>query len=124
MNLAVQRSLFATCALPGCSNPVSSWGEACPDCVSAFAGFLRPAGDDQPALTEQDLVDRDGDVAQARDCQRAIAAGAALGTTAAVNEARDQPDRRRNQTCWLCEQRRTCCRMPQGWECDACRQVS
>lgn len=111
-----QGSLFATCALPGCGNPVTWWGEACGDCVAAFGGYLRPAAGDDPVLTENDLVDRDRAVVQAQVCQQVIAAGA---TTAAA-EARDEPIRRRNQTCWLCEQRRTCSQMPQGWECDEC----
>jgi hypothetical protein len=34
-----------------------------------------------------------------------------------------QTERKQNQTCWLCEQRRTCTQADHGWECDDCRQV-
>lgn len=29
---------------------------------------------------------------------------------------------RRNQRCWLCEDRRTCTLTPQGWECANCHE--
>ena len=122
-----QGSLFATCALPGCGNPVTWWGETCTDRVAAFGGYLRPAAEGEPALTEHDLIDRDQAAAQAQARQQMIATGATTATaadaTATAFAARDEPTRRRNQTCWLCEQRRSCTQMPQGWECDECRDV-
>ena len=115
----MQGSLFATCALPGCGNPVAGWGDICADCVAAFSGYLQLAAEDQPALTEHDLAERDRAVADAQAGQRVIAAGS---TNVHVATA-DGPLRRRNQRCWLCESRRTCSQMPQGWECDDCRDV-
>ena len=32
-------------------------------------------------------------------------------------------ERRQNQLCWLCENRRTCTKQANGWECDDCLKV-
>lgn len=34
------------------------------------------------------------------------------------------PETRRNQRCWICEERHTCTRTPQGWECPTCRTIT
>ena len=114
---AAQPSLFAMCALPGCNSPVVSWGEVCGGCQVDFSGFLRPARADQPAPTEQDLAQRDTEVAAAHARQHQL--------TAAGSSSRrdDLVERRANQRCWLCEERRTCARMPAGWDCDHCRAI-
>lgn len=31
-----------SCVLPGCLTPVTAWGDACSDCVSAFGPMLQP----------------------------------------------------------------------------------
>jgi len=102
-------SLFATCALPGCDSIVAEWGDVCTECVEAAGDYLRPASG--PRLTEDDISDRDRQLRDALRAQRSIIATAA------------QPERKQNQTCWLCEQRRTCTHAEHGWECDDCRQV-
>ncbi len=33
------------------------------------------------------------------------------------------PQRKANQRCWLCEERRTCTKAERGWECGTCQQV-
>jgi len=104
---AVQPSLFAPCALPGCNNPVASWGEVCGGCQVAFSGYLRPARPGQPVPAEQDIARRDAAVADAYGRQH----------------HRPDDERRANQRCWLCEERRTCTQMPHGWECDHCRAI-
>ena len=113
-NATILVPLFATCALPGCHSPVVEWGEVCADCLAACGTYLRPARSNQPPLTEQVLAERDAAVAQAMRAQQAVAAEDA--TT-------EDPERRRNQRCWLCEERHTCTKTAQGWECDNCRAV-
>ena len=51
-----------TCALPGCTTPVGSWGEVCDGCVAICGPFLRRGGE---RLGEAEIVARDGDVAAA-----------------------------------------------------------
>jgi hypothetical protein len=104
-------SMFATCALPGCPTPVIEWGQVCPDCVTACGPYLRPARDGQPPLTEAVLTERDAAVAAAHRMQQ--------DATSAATQ-----DRKPNQRCWLCEERRTCTRAPNGWECGSCRQIT
>ncbi len=102
-------SLFASYALPGCDSSVAEWGDVCTDCVHAAGDYLRPASG--PRLTEDDIRDRDRQLRDALRAQRSITATAA------------QPKRKQNQTCWLCELRRTCTNAEHGWECDDCRRV-
>lgn len=118
--IAVQPSLFATCALPGCNSPVVSWGEVCGGCQVDFNDYLRPARRDQPVLTEHDLEQRDLDVAAAHARQH----GAPVSTEPRRVDHSGEHERRANQRCWLCEQRRTCTRMPHGWECDHCLAIA
>lgn len=117
---AVQPSLFAPCALPGCNNPVASWGEVCGGCQAAFSGYLQPGRPDQPVPTEQNLTQRDTDVAAAYAQQHDHAATAPRLRRGGVD---GELERRANQRCWLCEERRTCTQMPHGWECDHCRAI-
>jgi len=35
-----------------------------------------------------------------------------------------EPETRRNQRCWICEERHTCTRTPQGWECPTCQTIT
>ena len=105
-------SLFATCVLPGCRNDVAEWGDVCAECIAAAGDYLRPTTG--PKLTEDEIHDRDLATREDLRAQRRIGAV----------EPSDQPERKQNQMCWLCEQRRTCTRTPQGWECDACVGVS
>jgi len=60
---AFQPSLFATCALPGCTSPVVTWGDVCSGCQVAFNDYLRPGRPDQLVPTEHDIEQRDLDVA-------------------------------------------------------------
>jgi hypothetical protein len=106
-------SLFATCALPGCPNPVVEWGQVCPDCVTACGPYLQPTRPDQPAITEAVLAERDLEVATAMRLLRGVACGGRDATQI----------RKQNQRCWLCEERHTCTQTGQGWECDRCRAI-
>lgn len=113
-------TLFATCPLPGCSYLTSSPGEPCDDCTAAFSGdSLIQLRRGQP-MTGEEIDERDDGV------RAAYAAQAALLVVEPVD---DGVERRRNQTCWLCDQRRSCAKVPFGpgaqlrWECDTCRQL-
>ncbi|MCW4356174.1 hypothetical protein ONR57_22975 [Hoyosella sp. YIM 151337] len=49
-------SLFPDCVLPGCTRPVTQFGDACTACVTAFGPMLRPDG---TPVTEAEIRDRD-----------------------------------------------------------------
>lgn len=86
-------TLTADCVLPGCRQPVATAGDACDGCQNAFGDMLQPTGH---RLTPEAILERD------------------QATTAAYT------DRARN-TCWICEQPRTCTWEGIGWECTTCR---
>lgn len=112
---AWQAELFTAYALPGCSVPVVTPGDVCTPCQYAFGDLLRlhagPALD--PEQVAADLRERDEGVRAQYRAHTAV-------TTAA------QPDSlpKRNQVCWLCEERRTCTREETGFECAHCRDQS
>ncbi|GAA1083184.1 hypothetical protein [Tsukamurella spumae] len=107
--------LFARCVLPGCQNPVTGQGEPCSSCREAFGELLahRPGGEPLSAAAQR-----------ARDS----AARAAYRVSQATAEAPRprgpaEAERKRNQTCWLCTERRTCTSVAGRWECDTCRAI-
>ncbi|MDZ4269522.1 MAG: hypothetical protein U1D00_28225 [Mycobacterium sp.] len=51
------------CVLPNCRNGVERWGEPCQDCRTAFGARLRPTC--APALTREQIAERDRDVVRA-----------------------------------------------------------
>jgi hypothetical protein len=99
--------LFPECAVPGCRNPVEAIGHPCADCLEAFGPRLRPG---RP-LTEEQITERDTGIKAAYAAMRAL-------------RIADGMEAKRNQMCWLCEQRRTCTKQERGWECDACRRLT
>ncbi len=106
-------SLFADCTLPGCPNPVAAPGQVCRTCREAFGDMLQPARGE--AMTAEDIAHRDRAV---RDAYAARRPTAPTETAGRVGER--GVEARPNQRCWLCEERRTCTRQPEGWECRAC----
>jgi hypothetical protein len=100
-------TLFPECALPGCRNPVDDVGHPCGECLAAFGHRLRPG---QP-LTAEQVAERDAGVKAAYAAQRELRVAEGL-------------EAKRNQLCWLCEQRRTCTKQERGWECDDCRRIT
>lgn len=78
-------------------------------------------------MTAEAQAERD---AQTRAAYAALLAGADPARVAAVSshpmvqEGKAGPERKANQRCWMCEQRRTCTRQPAGWECDLCLQIT
>jgi hypothetical protein len=110
-------ALFATCILAGCGNP-SEPGRPCEDCVHTF-DRVRASGwqlrEGQP-MTDAEVAERDIGVIEAYAMQRAAQV---------LNvEPPGGPQRKRNQMCWLCCERRTCTQQPNGWECDTCLQIT
>lgn len=109
------------CILPGCGAPTSEQGRPCEDCAASFGGYLRQAGG--PAMTVEAQARRDSETHTAyaallagEDPARAVAAGA-------QPKGEVEPERKANQRCWICEQRRTCTKQDRGWECDDCLRI-
>lgn len=126
-------SLWATCIVPGCRQPVADALDVCSTCRTVFGDYLRET-DRPPSYTIADIEDRDADVTAAYLAQFALRTAPAEIDTAsaeyrrAVVEARTVgqaagKEEKPGQRCWLCEERRTCIRRERGWECRACRQI-
>lgn len=114
-----------TCILPGCSNAVSEQGLPCDDCAAAFGGHLRQT--DGPPMTAEAQARRDSET-QATYAVLFAGADPALveaagGRLPAATPAAEPPERKANQRCWMCEERRTCTKQSRGWECDTCREI-
>lgn len=115
-------SLFAECVFPGCTNPADAHGHPCPTCLRECGDYLvrRPDGtpmtaDQQP---ERDNRARDADADQWAILSPALTARA----DRALNiEAGHQV--KPGQTCWICEERRSCHRINGRWECRQCQQI-
>ncbi|WP_032386832.1 hypothetical protein [Rhodococcoides fascians] len=110
-----QQTLFTSCAVPGCAVPVATPGDVCQTCRAAFGDMLTVRTDGvarDPEQVRADLAARD---ASTREQYRAQAA-----TVAATQQV---SSRRRNQTCWLCEERRTCASTAGRWECTDCQSL-
>jgi hypothetical protein len=130
----------AVCVIPGCDALVEAFGEVCDACVEAFGALLRRGG---PPVTEGQITARDEQTRAAYRARHAAETtnnsarheaarraghlemkAATITSTNTAAAAAESVQRKRNQKCWLCEERRTCTRQPQGWECDQCRQVA
>ena len=122
-------SLFAECPLPGCINPVDDPRWPCGDCEAALAGYIRPST--QQVTVEETtamLAERDEAVAAIHAERRTTTplpepAQATPGAepdpqaqpptaTRAATAPDASPERKRNQLCWVCEERHTCRRDP------------
>ncbi|WP_288337391.1 hypothetical protein [uncultured Gordonia sp.] len=102
--------LFPDCAVPGCVNPTDTQGHPCPSCRTAFGDYLTHHPHGVPMTAEQQTA-RDTEVRAAYTAHRAILAEAdttRLARTLAIEAgAHAKP----GQTCWICEQRRSCHRI-------------
>ena len=119
---------MAVCVIPGCDTLVEAFGEVCHACAEAFGPTLRRSG---PPVTEQQITDRDEQTRAAYRARHAAETtndarheAVGRGHLEAKAAAAGSVQRKRNQKCWLCEERRTCTRQPQGWECERCRLVA
>lgn len=126
-------SLWATCILPGCRQPIADELDVCTTCRTAFGDYLHET-DRPPNYTVADLEERDAGI---RNAYRSLYGqriepeqidtdsdkyrrAVTLATTVAQQMGQEE---KANQTCWLCEERRMCIRRPGGWECRDCRQI-
>jgi hypothetical protein len=99
------------CPLPGCANETPD-GAPCDECRGAFGSALRPAT--QP--TRRPMTDAELD---ARD----QAMRDAYATRRRKLHHPVEQERRANQLCWMCDQRRTCTLVLGRWECTDCQGV-
>jgi hypothetical protein len=116
-------SLFGECPLPGCRNPVDDPRWPCGECERELAGYIRPAR--RPDTREQAAADPGG---QDQDAA-AQPAPARPGPSPAPRAGADRPgtERKANQLCWCCEQRRRCRPDPghrDRWICPDCEAIS
>lgn len=113
-----------TCVLPGCSNPVEEQGRPCQECVTEFGDYLRVGKG--PGLTAEQQAARDSETmrAYARQHESATAKPppAAACQPPALRET-EEPERKPNQQCWMCEERHTCTKVEGKWECDTCVSI-
>lgn len=58
------------CVIPSCINEVPRWGATCGECLVDFGPYLRSTG--APALTQQQIADRDHGVHLALTLQRQV----------------------------------------------------
>src|SRR6266487_1861752 len=94
-------ALFPTCTLPGCPNLTADPRRPCAECLTAFGDWLRPAaGPASEADFAAAVAERDAAVQAALAERRTLA----THTTAGLDHA----EWKRGQTCWCCEERRTC----------------
>lgn len=115
MTAGVQLAL-PSCALPGCRVVVADPGDVCQACRAAFGDYLAPV-ERAPEVTAEDVAAR---YAARDDAVRAVYAARRPSAPAPAAE----PETRRNQRCWICEEHRTCTRTPQGWECPTCQAIT
>jgi hypothetical protein len=114
-------SLFGTCPIPACKNLVNDPREPCRECLEAFGPLLRQADGPAPdpdAYTAE-IAQRDADV-------RALLAERRDMVPLPDPPAPAEPAWKRNQLCWLCEQRRTCHPdpdHPDRWICRECEAL-
>jgi hypothetical protein len=108
------------CVLPGCDNPAPAWGQPCASCLDDFGDYLQPA--DGTPMDREAIQARDQAIREQLRAQRTPH----LDTTAPSVQPVDEPELKRNQTCWLCEERRTCTRTrtAHAWECATCQAVT
>ncbi|RQO45839.1 hypothetical protein DBV08_18380 [Rhodococcus sp. KBW08] len=96
----VDPQMFTGCVLAGCSNIVAEDGEICSQCRRIFGDMIRPVSEMIRPVSERERAET------IEPPQPAATAAQQLT--------------RRNQRCWLCEQRRTCTRVGGQWECRDC----
>lgn len=109
------------CILPGCGAPTTEQGMPCDDCAASFGGYLRQT--EGPAMTAEAQARRDSETHTAYAALLTGKDPAADAQLDAPAKPERDPERKANQRCWMCEQRRTCTKQADGWECDVCREI-
>ncbi|MGJ6127347.1 hypothetical protein QN239_32730 [Mycolicibacterium sp. Y3] len=65
-----QSGAVPVCVIPSCINEVHRWGATCGECLDDFGPYLRSTG--APALTQQQIVERDSGVRLALALQHQV----------------------------------------------------
>lgn len=65
-----QSGAVPLCVIPSCTNEVLRWGATCGGCLDDFGTYLRSTG--APALTQQQIAERDSGVRRALALQRQV----------------------------------------------------
>ena len=123
--------LFATCPVPACRQPVSDPREVCGDCLAAFGEHLRPSATEMSAEDFAAVLEAGSQRVAEVLAERRVMPQPSLAEAAEYLDARGrrpEPERKRNQRCWCCEERRTCTRdlssLAERWICDACAVIT
>lgn len=103
------------CALPGCRHAVPDPGRPCLCCLAAFGTMLR----ERSPAADVDGTSQPSGISPHRPVLGGLKPNSAV--KAALSGTKE---RKQNQTCWLCVERRTCTKEEQGWECDECRKIT
>lgn len=106
------------CIVQGCKNSTEREGQVCEDCQDAFAGYMVHNPDGRVSTAEE-IAAGDAALANAYANQTIVE----MAATPTGTGDRREPERRRNQICWMCTQRRTCTKEEMGWECKDCRLI-
>lgn len=109
------------CILPGCGAPTAEQGTPCADCAASFGGYLRQT--EGPAMTAEAQNRRDSETHTAYAALLAGEDPARAAAASALPKREAEPERKANQRCWICEQRRTCTKREHGWECNDCLKI-
>lgn len=110
-----------TCVLPGCPNTVREQGRPCDECVAAFGDYLRVG--EGPGLTAEQQEARDSETMRGYAMHAPHTDTAPETVAPPPGREAQEPERKQNQTCWMCERRRTCTQQEHGWECDECLKI-
>ncbi len=114
--------LFPRCVLPGCSNPVDTQGHPCGDCRKVFGNMLHhtPGG---RRLTADQQEARNAETVAAYTARLLADPGPRRRIARDLAAERGEIDKR-NQLCWMCEERRLCTLINGKWECRACQEIT
>ena len=94
-------------------------GEPCEQCMALFDGSH---GGWRLQRARIDVVE-EAPAAESRPVLEVDVKVAAKLRRAELARPAPEGERRANQVCWLCEQRRACTKQPQGWECAECQEL-
>lgn len=122
------QGLFHPCPIAGCTSITDTEGQPCKACRELFGEYLTHNPGGRPMTSEQ-IRQHKADTLAAYRAQTAPPGqdASSLDTIRRMLAGQDapvEPERRRNQRCWCCEEVHACTRNAQGlWECDTCRDA-
>lgn len=111
-------SLFETCPVPGCKNPVGDPREPCESCQTAFGDMIRAGV--VIAVPVEEFTET------LRQAEARVAVELAERAQM-VPAAEPEVERKLGQRCWVCGERRKCRRdadHPDRWICIVCEAMT